>query len=92
MSNNQFDILVGSSSPSEDWLKTQRAYSQGYVDELKEKYGWHTGEPTEEGWYLVKSKQTLPYHVVYWKDNRWLSTDDSIYRKDIVLKWQKIED
>ena len=67
------------------------------VEEIKDDWSkqpsnWHTGEPIEEGWYLVKSKQTLPYHVVYWKDNRWLSTDDSIYRKDIVLKWRKIED
>lgn len=53
---------------------------------------WHTGTPTEEGWYLLHTKETIPYRVAYMRDNHWLSISDSYIRTDIVIAWQKIED
>lgn len=68
----------------------QKAYSQQCVDELKAKYGWHTGTPTEYGLYLVQYIHG-GYDVVLFDPSAsgWdIYTDDS--PNDIVA-WQKIE-
>ena len=51
---------------------------------------WHIGTPTEEGWYLLQTKETIPFRVAYMRNNQWLSVDDSCIRIDVVLAWQRI--
>ena len=53
---------------------------------------WHTGTPTEEGWYLLHVRGTIPFRVAYMRNWQWLSTDDSRIRTDVVIEWQKIEE
>ena len=53
---------------------------------------WHTGTPTEEGWYLLYVRGTIPFRVAYMRNWQWLSTDDSRIRTDVVIEWQKIEE
>lgn len=44
---------------------------------------WHTGTPTEEGWYLCKLKDTDLYETTYFHGYDW---------SEYIEKWQKIED
>lgn len=53
---------------------------------------WHTDTPTEEGWYLLHVRGTIPFRVAYMRNWQWLSTDDSRIRTDVVIEWQKIEE
>ena len=68
---------------------------QEYMDEADEpQNNWHTGTPTEEGWYLCKTKgrkgSYLP-SVLRWNREIWTSkTKRPIVLMD-VLAWQKIE-
>ena len=80
----------------------QKAYSQQYVDELKAKYSWHTGTPTEDGWYLVayecvydcKNKGKIEYFTMNiitdedgYRDYRGRASDD-VWK---AVAYQKIE-
>ena len=59
------------------------------IDEIEAKVSnpWHTGTPTEEGWYLITDSGILfPYFTARW-DDMWKDCD--ISPKDIVA-WQKI--
>jgi len=57
---------------------------------------WHTGNPTEEGDYLVKldvERHVYPYYVLKWSKGGWYSHYDMDYPacpQHSVLKWQKI--
>ena len=44
---------------------------------------WHTGTPTEEGWYLCKMIETDFYETQYFTGNNWAG---------FFEKWQKIEE
>lgn len=50
---------------------------------------WHTGTPTEEGWYLqrIKSKIGITYDTDYYENGDWKYS--CVFRK--ILAWQKIE-
>lgn len=53
---------------------------------------WHTGTPTEEGWYLLHlRRKDKPYCVAYMDGHHWLGIDDFYIFVDDVLAWQKIE-
>lgn len=48
---------------------------------------WHTGTPTEEGWYLIAflgANERIEYAASVWCYNEW----DAHCR---ILAWQKIE-
>jgi hypothetical protein len=53
---------------------------------------WHTGTPTEEGWYLLKIQSDD--EIVY--DTNYLTPCvygmDWRYAHDEIIKWQKIEE
>ena len=57
---------------------------------------WHTGTPTTEGWYLVRTVDTEhPFDSLKFADGKWLDYGFDSYefeecRNDYVLKWQKI--
>ena len=52
---------------------------------------WHTGTPTEKGWYLVRENLEIKsYEEVYWNGENWDYYGNPIDGKSI-LKWQKIE-
>lgn len=59
---------------------------------------WHTGNPTEEGDYLVKTDvwhHDYPYYVLKWYKGGWYSAFDMNYPacpQHSVLKWQKIKE
>ena len=59
---------------------------------------WHTGTPSEEGWYLVKldvEHHDYPFYVFKWYKGGWYSAFDMTYPacpQHSVLKWQKIEE
>ena len=55
---------------------------------LNEELGnpWHTGTPTEEGWYLLKYEDGF-YCANYWNGNGWKNQWCGT-----LLKWQKIEE
>lgn len=44
---------------------------------------WHTGTPTEEGWYVCKMKGTDLYETQYFTGVNW--------NEEIIEAWQKIE-
>jgi len=61
---------------------------------------WHTGTPTEEGWYLVayQHKDKITYRAVRFflekgLDMEFLDSEGGIYYPDIwkAVAWQKIE-
>lgn len=53
---------------------------------------WHTGTPTEEGWYLLHlKKDSKPYCVAYMDGRHWLGIDDFFILVDDVIEWHKIE-
>ena len=61
---------------------------------------WHTGTPTEEGWYLVayQHKNKMTYRAVRFfrekcLDMEFLDSEGGIYYPDIwkAVAWQKIE-
>ena len=58
---------------------------------------WHTGTPTEEGWYLLHLREDKamwkdkPFCVAYMDGHRWLSINDFFILVDDVIAWQKIE-
>jgi len=45
---------------------------------------WHTGTPTEEGWYVCKLKNSNLYETNYFTGSNW--TEESFE------KWQKAEE
>ena len=51
---------------------------------------WHTGTPTEEGWYLqrIKSKNKISYDTDYYENGDWKYP--CVFRE--ILAWQKIEE
>ena len=53
---------------------------------------WHTGTPTEEGWYLLNLKKDYkPYCVAYMDGRHWLGIDDFFILVDDVKAWMPIE-
>lgn len=59
---------------------------------LQERSNWHTGTPTEEGWYLMKVK--LDDEIIY--DTNYLTPCvygmDWRYAHEEIIEWQKIEE
>lgn len=51
---------------------------------------WHTGTPTEEGWYLqrIKSKNNITYDTDYYENGDWKYP--CVFRE--IVAWQKIEE
>ena len=51
---------------------------------------WHTGTPTEEGWYLqrIKSKNKISYDTDYYENGDWKYS--CVFRE--IVAWQKIEE
>lgn len=49
---------------------------------------WHTGTPTEGGWYLqrIKSKYNITYDTDYYENGDWKYS--CIFRE--IVAWQKI--
>lgn len=58
---------------------------------------WHTGNPTEEGYYLVHldgyyNQDTVGYIVAIWKNEGWRNINKGCsYNLGGVEAWQKIE-
>jgi len=52
---------------------------------------WHTGTPTEEGDYVVKTKNHGNMVLERCRGNWKLHNDNWIFRLDKVIAWQKIE-
>ena len=56
---------------------------------------WHTGTPTEKGWYLLalttKVFNDKPFCVAYMDGHHWLGINDFYIFVDDVVAWQKIE-
>lgn len=73
--------------------QTERAYSQAYVDELKRHMGWHTGTPTEEGWYLLQYLNSDEYDVGRWDGNDFVIEENlpMVLTSHRSVAWQKIE-
>ena len=59
------------------------------LEELDEN-PWHTGTPTEEGWYLqrIKSKNNISYDTDYYENGDWKYS--CVFRE--IIAWQKIEE
>lgn len=59
---------------------------------------WHTGTPTEEGYYLVHlrkyyCKDTVGYMVAKWERNWWRTINVGSYwnLEEEIDAWQKVE-
>ena len=50
---------------------------------------WHTGTPTEDGWYLCERKkyEYRKYFVYRFKDGEW-----DYFLPENILRWQKIKE
>lgn len=66
--------------------------------ELDEKTKWHTGVPTEEGYYLIHLKKyyykdTFGYIVAKWERSGWRTINIGSYWNldEEIDAWQKIE-
>ena len=59
------------------------------IEAWNERNNWHTGTPTEEGWYLqrIKSKNMISYDTDYYENGDWKY---SCALREIIA-WQKIE-
>lgn len=82
--------------PTEEWINPPRVYSQQDVDELKVKYGWHTGTPTEEGDYICAFRMcdgSIEYGWCNWNNGAWdiLCDNDPLNGTCELVAWQKIE-
>ena len=56
------------------------------LEELDEN-PWHTGTPTEEGWYLIKYKHNGGIRYIAMENpSKW------VFINDDTLAWQKIEE
>lgn len=71
-----------------------------YIEIGDTQSNWHTGTPTEEGWYLVayQHKDIITYYAVRFflekdLDMEFLDSEGGIYYPDIwkAVAWQKIE-
>lgn len=52
---------------------------------------WHTGTPTEEGWYLLyTSKPNASYHLAFYQFGHWFSTDEYCIVREDVVAWMPI--
>lgn len=54
---------------------------------------WHTGTPTEDGWYLYAVEVPERNHVEYFTavfSNGWIGVSDE--RLEEITKWQKIKE
>ena len=54
--------------------------------ERKKETNWHTGTPTEEGWYLLKCLYPEGSEYIY---DTWYCTEDTELSENVVA-WQKI--
>ena len=82
-------------SNEELWREVRRVQAKvekEITEEERKKSNWHTGTPTEEGWYLcwVSFPKEIAPMVYKWKNNKFMLTD--IWESDDdILMWQKIE-
>lgn len=60
------------------------------ADWSKKPSNWHTGTPTEEGWYLCKSEHMVGYDVGYYFNGRFNRLH--CFNQGDITEWQKIED
>ena len=49
---------------------------------------WHTGTPTEEGWYLCKSEHMIGYDVGYYVNGRFNRLH--CFNREDIIEWQMI--
>lgn len=79
----------GEKEVTEAWLM---AFVKHLVEDLKEAKNWHTGTPTEKGWYLC-AYDTDIYLANYWVGSGWLKQyrAEGIDCRQGLLAWQKIE-
>lgn len=67
------------------------------TEEIKGKEGktspnWHTGTPTENGYYLLRlNYANLLFDVALLKDGKFKSTHDYEIAVSYILAWQRIE-
>jgi len=69
------------------------------IDYLRKntKSSWHTGTPTEEGWYIVHVKSDLidkPFDVIKFKEGKWwdyLEDVLEVVSNDYIIAWRRIE-
>lgn len=59
------------------------------IQEEKSQSKWHTGTPTEEGWYLCKSEHMVGYDVGYYVNGRFNRLH--CFNQEDITVWQKIE-
>lgn len=58
---------------------------------------WHTGEPTEDGWYLIafhpwgRKENRICYMGLEWKDGHWFDHVNDCKTEPYLVAWQKIE-
>lgn len=60
-----------------------------YVNEQE----WHTGTPTEEGWYLValKLNKEISYDTMVFSNGKFDFTFSPVDLEEDIVAWQKIE-
>ena len=60
------------------------------IRHLTDKLKWHTGTPTEEGWYLVSTNQADEYAVGYFDKTIQSFTRICFFDSDEVVAWMPI--
>ena len=63
----------------------RNAYKTGILNRQTNNSNWHTGKPTEEGWYLCASGDNF-YCANYWQGGTWKN-----HWGGTLLAYQKIE-
>lgn len=61
---------------------------------LEPQSNWHTGTPTEEGWYLFAFKVRDCDGTYFWdyEANYWYGYGQTLSHQQPIEKWQKIEE
>ena len=99
MKRFRIDFTVDAEGWSDDFIKESAIQELTCMVPFPEdinfsevKNPWHTGTPTEEGWYLMKVK--LDDEIIY--DTNYLTPCvygmDWRYAHEEIIEWQKIEE
>ena len=101
----EFTVDVHHEGVTKDWDWSNEEIKHSAIQELtcmvpypeditfSEANPWHTGTPTEEGWYLVafnyEFEEGVRYTTDYFKDGKWAFPMVRDISK--IVAWQKIE-
>lgn len=75
----------------DEYLRFIRKYPDSFGTEEK-KTNWHTGTPTEEGWYVLECSNGIEDYHMNKLENKDGNFDWRFHFIGKIIRWQKIEE